>query len=128
MLPKLLLTHRGNYEAAGSRVVKIIDEGSYKKRDEIGEYFKRALSVQAAPTRHARVKRHAQKSALQVEPEKTEYRPEMRVPPKFSSITSQDKLAEGLLRTGIYIFNYLFEKLVPIQMYLNINFFFKHEY
>ena len=45
VLPKLLLRYRANYGAAGRRALQIIEEGSYKNRGEIADYFKNALGA-----------------------------------------------------------------------------------
>ena len=99
VLPRLLKMHRGNYEAAGSRAIRIMDEGSYKKRGEIGEYFKTALGTQTAERKTPKVTRKSQGRSEGSKAKQPEHKPQIYIVPKFISLTSQDRLAEGLLRT-----------------------------
>ena len=100
VIPTLLPRHRDNYEAAGRRALRIIDEGSYKKRSEIADYFKNALGApapRARKTHNAPQKVHG--NIEESKPKGHEYKPQLNRYPEFSPLANQDKLREGLLKT-----------------------------
>ena len=103
VLPRLLASAK-NYETAGRRAARIIEQGSYKRRDEVAGYFTIVLgaTVEKDSGNLAQASRKAKRS----QKEHPKYVPHCLEPLKqFSPMARQDRLEKGLLRTtdGNYV-------------------------